>query len=325
MPGAPPCEPVRRRTNQLAVIALVTGLVGMVVLAVGFAVAALVQAGRRGEKGHGLAIAGLGASAVWVLVAVVLLAALPFGRPGLGGAGTRRDGLMAIADLGIGDCFTGFTDDGTGGYRAQEKPCTQPHEGEVIARAEAPFSGGSTGWAQQLCGQKTTYLQRSRVREDLEPYYGWSGDENRTLTCLMRYTGSEPLTTPLTATVDTSLKTYDQLNVGECIDEWEETEPFTGTVSCKKPHRFQVYAKFTLTTDDSSLEYGGYPGEEALEKKADRGCGKRADKLFRNRRPEQGLQLMYVMPSEDDWYRFVYDIVCLLTPAHGKLKKSLVP
>ncbi len=34
---------------------------------------------------------------------------------------------------------------------------------------------------------------------------------------------------------------------------------------------------------------------------------------------------MYVMPSEGDWYRFVHDIVCLLTPAHGKLKKSLVP
>ncbi|MER7547672.1 septum formation family protein [Actinomadura sp.] len=324
-PGPPYQEPVRRRTNQFAIFALVTGLVGMAPLAVGFAITALVQAGRRGERGHGLAAAGLAASAVWVVAAAVLLVALPFGRPGPGRADARRDGLTAIADLDVGDCFTGLTDDGAGGYRAKEQPCTRPHEGEVIARSEERYSDGSGAWAEQLCGNKTEYLQRSRYREDLEPYYAWSGDDARTLTCLMSYTGTEPLTTTLAGTVDTSLKTYDQLNVGECIDEWEQTDPFTATVSCKKPHRFQVYAKFTLRTEDSSLEYGGYPGEDALDKKAGGGCSKRADKLLREHPVDRDLQLMYVMPAEDDWYRGVHDVVCLLSPASGKLKKSLVP
>ncbi len=117
-----------------------------------------------------------------------------------------------------------------------------------------------------MCGQKAEYLQRSRFRKDLEPYYDWSGDESRTLTCLMRYTGSKPLTTPLAATVDTSLKTYDQLNTGECIDEWEETEPFTATISCKAaplPGVREVHADHGRFL----LEYGGYPGEDALERR----------------------------------------------------------
>ncbi|WP_346045995.1 DUF4190 domain-containing protein [Actinomadura chokoriensis] len=63
--GAEPPAAVRRPTNRFAVVALVTGLVGMVVFAVGFAVAALVQTGRRGEKGRGLAIGGIAASLVW--------------------------------------------------------------------------------------------------------------------------------------------------------------------------------------------------------------------------------------------------------------------
>ena len=315
---------VRRRTNHFAIFALVTGLVGMVVLAVAFAAVALVQTRRRGERGIRLAIGALAASAAWILAVVALLAAPPNLRLG----DDRGDGLAAIADLDAGDCFTGLTDNGTGGFRAKEMACSQPHEGEVVAHAEVP-SGESTTWAEQLCGKKTEYLRRSRYYEDLKAYYDWSGGESsgegQMLTCVMRYTGSASLTAPLAATVDTRLKTYDQLNTGECIDEWEVTDPFTAAISCEKPHRFQVYATFTLSTGDSSMEYGGYPGEDALAKKAAPGCGKRADKVFRQAPLDPDLELMYVMPSEANWYAGVHDIVCLVTTSHGKLKKSVLP
>ncbi|GAA1812282.1 DUF4190 domain-containing protein [Actinomadura chokoriensis] len=330
-----PYGPVRRPTNQFAVFAVVTGLVGLIPLAIGFAVTALVQAGRRGEKGRGLAVGGLAASVVWVLAGVVALAVTSALPPDEDRAGAHRGGVAPITGLDVGDCFTGFTDDGSGGYQAKELPCTQPHKGEVVARAEAPASvqlsrDSMTRWAENLCQDKTEYLMRSRYRNELEPYYDWSGDEpfdddGLTLTCVVRYSGSAPLTTPLVATVDTKLKTYNQLTTGECIDEWEETDPFTATVSCTKPHRYQVYATFTLETSDGSMDFGGYPGEEALDEKAARGCDKRADKVFRNASIERDLEILYVMPSEADWMLSIHDIVCMVQAANGKLKKSVLP
>ncbi|TDD89818.1 hypothetical protein [Actinomadura rubrisoli] len=59
----PPVQAVPRRTNRFAIAALVTGLLGLLLLVIGFAIAAFVQSGRRNEKGRGLAIAGLAASA----------------------------------------------------------------------------------------------------------------------------------------------------------------------------------------------------------------------------------------------------------------------
>ncbi|TDC02319.1 DUF4190 domain-containing protein, partial [Actinomadura bangladeshensis] len=330
-----PYEPARRPTNQFAVFAVVTGLVGLIPLAIGFAVTALVQAGRRGEKGRGLAIGGLAASVVWVLAGAVALAVTSALPPDQDRAGERRGGARPITGLDVGDCFTAFADDGSGGYQAKELPCTQPHKGEVVARAEAPANvqlsrDSMTRWAEDLCQKKTEYLMRSRYRNELDPYYDWSGDEpfdddGLTLTCVVRYSGTAPLTTPLVATVDTRLKTYNQLSTGECIDEWEETDPVTATVSCKKPHRYQVYATFTLDTGNDSLDYGGYPGDEAIDKKAARGCDKRADKVFRNASLERDLEILYVMPSEADWMESIHDVVCMVQAANGKLKKSVLP
>ncbi|MCP9971384.1 hypothetical protein [Actinomadura madurae] len=50
-------------------VALVTALIGLVLLGIGFGVAALVQTGRRGEKGRALAITALAASVVWLAAA----------------------------------------------------------------------------------------------------------------------------------------------------------------------------------------------------------------------------------------------------------------
>ncbi|MFA1539229.1 DUF4190 domain-containing protein [Actinomadura monticuli] len=336
VPGAPPV-PVPPRTNRFAVFAMVTALVGMVVLAVGFAVAALVQAARRGdEKGVGLAIGGLGVSAVWVLAAVVLFAVLPSAHLGGGRAGAGRGGAAPVTELGIGACFTGFGDDGSGGLRAKELPCAKPHEGEVVARSEAPLSArlsraAMIQWAENLCQDKTRFLLRSRYRKDLEPYYDWSGDEFSdgkalTLTCVMRYTGSAPLTAPLAATVDTKLKTYEQLSTGDCVEEWDETDPVTATISCKRPHRFEVFASFTIPSEDfPDKEFNEYPGEKEIDKKAARGCGKRGDKVFRNRSIDRDLEVMYVMPAQEDWESGIHDVVCLVSAAHGKLKESVLP
>ncbi len=335
VPGAPPA-PAQRRTNRFAIFALVTGLAGIVVLAIAFAVVALVQTGRRGERGVRLAIGGLAASAVWVLAVVALIAVLQDVQPGQGSrADVRRDGTAPLTELGIGDCFTGFGDDGSGGFLGKKAPCTQPHEGEVVARTETPpvqqTHGAMTAWAKNLCQNKTRYLLRSRYRKDLEPYYNWSGDEHSdakdlTLTCVMRYTGSKPLTAPLAATVDANLKTYEQLTAGECVADWDDADPVTATMSCKKPHRFQVYATFTIPSEEfPAKEFNEYPGKKEIDKRAARGCTKRGNKALRNRPIERDLELMYVMPSQEDWEGGIHDVACLVQAAHGKLNKSLLP
>lgn len=81
-PGAWPRPPgAPARTSRLAIAALVTGLLGLVPVATGLAIGALVRTGRRGERGRGLAVGGLVASAAWVVAGVVGLVKRPMLPP----------------------------------------------------------------------------------------------------------------------------------------------------------------------------------------------------------------------------------------------------
>lgn len=66
---APHVQPWQRdETNAFAIAALVLGLVGAFLLSVTFGIIALHQISRRGQRGRGLAIAGISISVGWVLV-----------------------------------------------------------------------------------------------------------------------------------------------------------------------------------------------------------------------------------------------------------------
>ncbi|TDD82437.1 hypothetical protein E1293_16755 [Actinomadura darangshiensis] len=99
------------------------------------------------------------------------------------GTAAHRDGTRPITDLDDGDCSGGFRREGANGYNARKLPCTEPHEGEVIARSAPPVSA--------------------------------------------------------------------------CVDDWDEDDPATPTDSCRKPHRFQVYATLVAAGAGIAVLAGG--------------------------------------------------------------------
>jgi Domain of unknown function (DUF4190) len=67
-----PVYPRRYGTNGFAVASLLFGIVGGVLLSAIFGFTALSQIRRRGQKGRGLAIAGLVLSGVWMCVFIAM-------------------------------------------------------------------------------------------------------------------------------------------------------------------------------------------------------------------------------------------------------------
>lgn len=119
--GAPPLP--APSTNPWAVVALVTGLLALVPVAVPAGVVALVQTSRRRQAGRGLAVGGLVAAAVWtpllVLLAVGLLA---------GALGTPLGRVAEAGPATVGTCL--LLADGPGGG-ASPVDCAAPHDAEI--------------------------------------------------------------------------------------------------------------------------------------------------------------------------------------------------
>jgi hypothetical protein len=116
-----------RPTNGWALAAFVLAILGGILLSVIFAILALIQISKRGQRGRGLAIAALAISAVWVLlIASVIAFAL------------RSNGESVHAsDLRVGDCIK----DPPGGFLPswlKRVPCDLPHKGEVYAALTMP-------------------------------------------------------------------------------------------------------------------------------------------------------------------------------------------
>ncbi|WUH96663.1 septum formation family protein [Spirillospora sp. NBC_00431] len=323
----PPSTPVARRTNRLAIAALVTGLCGLVLIAIGLAIAALVQAGRRGERGKGLAVGGLVASAVWCVAAVVTLAVvagslLTVDRDSSGQV-TGRDKVLP-SGLRAGDCFTGFEEGSMAPITAL--PCTEPHEGEAIAEVRLPggeYPGDQkvTEMASDMCDRKMQRFRRSRYATDLEPYSitptktSW-GAGDRKVICLARYTGPGTLTAPLAKTVDPNMKEWLGLKLGDCLGKWDDDAPAQRVLPCSQPHWIQVYAVLTLPESP-------YPGAKAAQRKAEAACDKRADKLFTGRRYPDLVSWLF--PEKYEWESGVRTVVCLGQSEGKPMTKSLLP
>ncbi|MGI5322108.1 septum formation family protein [Actinomadura nitritigenes] len=325
-PLGPPPAPGRRRTNPFAIVALVTGLFGLVVFTIGFAVAAFVQAGRRGEKGRGLAAAGLAASAAWVTAAALVLATGVLDKAGGGDeAPAAKGGKPRVTTLLAGDCFTGLEEDLNSVY-VTKTPCTQPHEGEigaVVTLPDVPYPGDTelVTQATKECKDKTEFLMKNRYADDLELHIDrprratWSKGRHD-VTCVLRYTGSEKLAAPLTS-AEWGTRSYTQLVAGDCIDDWKD-DALLNLVDCKKKHRYQVYAAYDMR--------GGakYPSERTIEEKATVECAKRAVKVFKGDPPRHVLP-WFGYPAKEGWQMGDRRILCMFKADGAPLTRSLMP
>ncbi|TYC11586.1 hypothetical protein FXF65_26145 [Actinomadura syzygii] len=306
-------------------MALLSGLFGLVLFAIGFAVAAFVQTGRRGERGRWLAVVGLVAAAGWIAVIAVVVVATSLLTADRDESGhvTGKDKLLP-GMLRVGDCFTGLE-----GVSSRSPitalPCSRPHEGEAVAELRLPrdpWPGDREVLerASDACDYKVARLMKSRYAEHLEQYaippnkLGWDAGDRRTL-CILRYIGPVKLTVPLAETMDPNKRLWRELHRGDCLAAWSEGSIVQSVLPCDKAHWSQVYAVYKLPSVS-------YPGEKTLQRKVKAGCNARWWDGFDVREYPQLVRFAY--PVEYEWEAGVRTAVCLGEADKKPLKKSLL-
>ncbi|GAA4599321.1 hypothetical protein GCM10023194_79090 [Planotetraspora phitsanulokensis] len=140
--GYPPPPPPAARTNGFAIATLVLAILGGVLFSIIFGIVALVQIRKRGDKGKGLAIAGLIVSGLWIAMFALLMAiaSLSVAQRDETGAVTGG-GQVSSTSLHEGDCVNGVAD-GKVVTRLTALPCAQPHDAEVIVKITLPAHQG---------------------------------------------------------------------------------------------------------------------------------------------------------------------------------------
>jgi hypothetical protein len=156
-PGSGGSEPAPKPqgTNGFAVAALVLGIFGAILLSVIFAVVALVQVARSGQRGKGLAIAGLAISGAWLVVLGTVIAVAVM-------TADDSSGRVMTTSLVAGDCINDLKE-GDRVLRLPKVACTEPHDGEVFA--VIPIAGDR--WP----GESEVFAQAEKACNDRLPAY----------------------------------------------------------------------------------------------------------------------------------------------------------
>ncbi|WP_433172652.1 DUF4190 domain-containing protein [Actinoallomurus sp. CA-150999] len=142
-PGSGPAShrpPGSDKVNGLAIASLITGLIGCISL-VGaiLGVIALRQIKERGERGRGLAIAGIVLFCVWVVLSVIGLALNPGSGASktTGGLGAKPTPTVTtthdvkVQKMRVGECIN--DGDVSEASKVKVVPCSRPHDSEVLA------------------------------------------------------------------------------------------------------------------------------------------------------------------------------------------------
>ncbi|MFI0409827.1 septum formation family protein [Actinomadura sp. 3N508] len=336
-PGPPaaleaPSAPVPARTSRLAIAALVTGLCGLVLFAIGFAIAALVRTGRRAEgrpagKGRGLAIGGLAAAAAWIAaaVAVGVVAAVGAGPFSTGKEGSLSPpkGYVLTSTLKVGDCFSADLYDAAARF-VTPSPCQHPHNGEVVGKAtlpDAPFPGHRqlTEQAEKACEEKVPASVKAaddlKLRTDVPDKTQWRAG-TRGVTCMIVLVANHALVTPLAA-LNIGPPPQSEPKRGDCVEEWDSPEP-PRIVDCTVKHKYQVYAVY-------EMREGKYPGENALVELSAAECAKHAIKVWGARVPLHLVDPNAATPTKESWNEGYRKVFCVVSGKKGPLKRSVVP
>ncbi|HEX8009135.1 MAG TPA: septum formation family protein [Trebonia sp.] len=122
----------RAPVSKLAIVALVTGVLALVPVAVGCGIAALTVIRRTGRRGHGMAVAALVATATWIIAAgavgTVAVVTHGFKKPA-----TIKYHEASVFKVRQGDCVNA-----PNGQAVSVLPCATPHDAEVFATFTLP-------------------------------------------------------------------------------------------------------------------------------------------------------------------------------------------
>ena len=197
------------KTNPWSIVALVTGILALVPVAIGSGIAALVQINRRKQAGKGMAVAGLVMAAAWTLTGAgfgAYVAAKSIASATGTATGTATDAatespsdriLGRIADAGsttVGDCLRDPT--------AQDSistpiDCSALHFGEVyrtqdLAGPSWPGFDNIAQRANDMClAEFKGYVGTSYDESDFDYFYylpdqgEWAAGEHRAVCVLL--------------------------------------------------------------------------------------------------------------------------------------------
>ncbi|MET7995973.1 septum formation family protein [Amycolatopsis sp. NPDC005232] len=158
-PLPPPPPRATGNTNGFAITSLVLAFLPATLwLSVIFGILALVQIRRKGQRGRGLAIAGLSISGAWVLL---IAAAIAIGVATGGFAPAADNAAAAVAGKSVfaaqkGQCFTTYDEQTS---NIEKVPCDKPHHSEIYGLVMLPgddtdaYPGDATlsAQARQYC------------------------------------------------------------------------------------------------------------------------------------------------------------------------------
>ena len=127
-----PMPPQPAGTNWWAVVSLVFGVLGAVLISVVAGIVGLSKASK-GQGGRSMAIAGLVLSGVWMLVGVALIAFLVANKDDI-----FDPSSVSASDIGLGDCLAEIPSDASLVASVQTVDCAEPHKGEVYYVVDVP-------------------------------------------------------------------------------------------------------------------------------------------------------------------------------------------
>ncbi len=125
-PPPGPYAPPPSGTNWWAVVSLIFGILGGVLISVICGIVGLNRA-KNGQGGRGMAIAGLVLSGLWVLGIIVLVAVLLI----------SDKGSVSATDVKAGDCLAQLPASGLV-ITVDTAPCSEPHTGEIFSVMKMP-------------------------------------------------------------------------------------------------------------------------------------------------------------------------------------------
>jgi hypothetical protein len=190
-------EPATERSpvSKLAIIALVTGVLPLIPLAVGCGIAALASIRRTGKRGRSMAVVALFATSTWIIAggAFGTVAILTHGFKKVVTIKYHEASLFKVRE---GDCINT-----PNSQTVTILPCTTPHDAEVFATFTLPGSAwpgtvavqqtASSGCVNRLSGYLNPQLSISLSQAYVYPNQAAWGAGTRTVICEVRATSGQ--------------------------------------------------------------------------------------------------------------------------------------
>lgn len=197
-PGQPGSPPGSGKTSGWAIASFVLGLLSVVVLSVVFGVVALRRIRRLGQRGRGLAIAGLALSGAWIvlLVVVIVLFNLTNATRSPATGEITHSGRLSAFSLAVGDCFNN-PPGATSLTSVTAIPCGQAHNAQIYAKFSLsgsilsyPGNAAVIRLATSGCNARVGILDKSKITNSMTIRFlfpsltSWL-DGRRTVACMI--------------------------------------------------------------------------------------------------------------------------------------------